>query len=78
MKKCSQTELLEILEKKEDWLHSIPGVTQSAVGLNPAGEVCLRIFVDQVSEADKQKIVDKFSEVPISWEEGMEMRPYSE
>lgn len=78
MNEYSQTQLLEILDEKQEWLHTIPGVTQSAIGLNAAGKVCVRIFVDQISEADKQKIVEAISEAPISWEEGMEMRPYSE
>ena len=78
MKNYSQTQLMDLLDEKQEWLHSIPGVTQSAVGLNAAGEVCIRIFVDQISDSDKQKITAAISDVPLSWEEGMEMRPYSE
>ncbi|MCH9652682.1 MAG: hypothetical protein K0U86_00235 [Planctomycetes bacterium] len=78
MNEYSQTQLMEILDEKQEWLHSIPGVEQSAVGLNAAGDVCIRIFVDQISEADKKKINEAISDVPVSWEEGMEMRPYAE
>ena len=46
------------------------GVIGTGIGLNPGGQVVLRIFTKGIKQATRQTIATKLAGVPVAWEEG--------
>jgi hypothetical protein len=62
-------ELLKIRDKHEPWLRQQPGVVGTSVGLNAAGEICLKVFSDRMTPETRNSILERLSGIPTSIEE---------
>jgi hypothetical protein len=68
-------ELLKIRDEHEPWLRQQPGVVGTSVGLNAAGEICLKVFSDRMTPETRNSILERLSDIPTSIEESGPLRP---
>ena len=69
-------ELLKIRDEHEAWLQRQPGVVGTGVGLNAAGEICLKVFSDRMTPQTRNSILERLSGIPTSVEESGPLRPH--
>jgi hypothetical protein len=62
-------ELRKIRDQHEPWLRQQAGVVGTSVGLNSAGEVCLKIFSDRVAPETRNSILERLCGIPVTFEE---------
>ena len=67
-------ELLKIRDEHEPWLRQQAGVVGTSVGLDAAGEICLKIFSDQMTPETRNSILERLSGIPTSVEETGRLR----
>ncbi len=70
MKTYTEDALLALRDRHEAWLTAQAGVIGTGVGLDPSGQVVLRIFTKGIKQATRQAIAARLVGVPVAWEEG--------
>jgi hypothetical protein len=68
--------LLKIRDQHEPWLRQQAGVVGTSVGLNSAGEICVKIFSDRMTPETRSSILERLSGIPTSIEETGRLRPH--
>jgi hypothetical protein len=76
MKKYCESELLDVQAKHGQWFASQPGVIGTSVSLGKSGNLVLRVYTSGISNATRQAIQSKLSDVPVEWDEGDEIIAY--
>ena len=66
----TEDELRALRDRHEAWLMAQAGVIGTGIGLNPGGQVVLRIFTKGMQQATRQTIATRLAGVPVAWEEG--------
>ena len=74
MPELTADELLKIRDEHEPWLRQQPGVVGTSVGLNAAGEICLKVFSDRMTPETRNSILERLSGIPTSIEETGRLR----
>jgi hypothetical protein len=74
MKSFTQEDLLAIHNQHEAWLRAQPGVVGTGVGMDKGGNICLKIFTNQVAPATRNAIYERLSDIPVAVEETGEIR----
>jgi len=64
MERLTQQELLNIRDQHESWLRSQAGVEGTGVGLGRGGDLCLKVFTNQVSAATRNAIHERLVDLP--------------
>ena len=68
MQALTADELRKIRDQHELWLRQQAGVIGTSVGLNAAGELCLKIFSDRMDPETRNAILERLSGIPITVE----------
>ena len=65
----TETQLVSEKNKVEPWLNSQEGFTGSGIGIGRGGQICLKIFTNQMSIKTKQAIESRLQNLPHEFEE---------
>ena len=69
MQALTADELRKIRDQHEPWLRQQEGVIGTSVGLNAAGELCLKVFSDRMPPETRNAVMERLSGIPTTVEE---------
>lgn len=75
MPALTEDELRKIRDENETWLRGQQGVVGTGIGLNAAGQVCLKVYGNRIAPETRNSILARLQGVPTSLEETGEIRP---
>ena len=77
MKSYTLEQLSPLRQRHDRWLRAQPGVVGTGIGLNAAGEVCIKVFSNRLAAATRTAIYDRLRGLPVAVEEVGEIRKQS-
>ena len=72
----TEAELVSEKNKVEPWLLSQQGITGSGVGIGQGGNICLKIYINQMSNETKSAIDSRLQALPHEFEETGEISAF--
>jgi hypothetical protein len=69
MEPAHYQEILDVRDRHESWLKTLPGFVGSSAALSPSGEVALKIMSDRMPDDAKQAVAERLGEVRFFFEE---------
>lgn len=72
----TEAQLIAERDKHETWLAQQDGMSGAGIGLSQGGELCIKIFTNQMSTSTKDSILARLTGLPIEFEETGELRAF--
>ncbi|PHR86472.1 MAG: hypothetical protein COA78_37920 [Blastopirellula sp.] len=72
----NEAQLMQQRDLHEAWLNEQAGITGTGIGIDSGGNICIKIFTNQMSNDTKERITSKLDGLVIDFEETGEFNAF--